>query len=115
MREWCGLPPARFRIGSERHYPEEAPVRAVSVGPFWIDPVPVTNGAFREFAEATGYATMAEKVPDARDYPGALPHMLKPGSLVFTPPRQGPSRRRSCASFSRRSPRRPRPLPVPAH
>jgi formylglycine-generating enzyme required for sulfatase activity len=76
-----------FRMGSERHYPEEAPVRSVSVGSLWIDPAPVTNRAFREFAEATGYTTVAEKVPDARHYPGALPHMLKPGSLVFTPPR----------------------------
>ena len=77
----------RFRMGSEKHYPEEAPVRAVSVGSFWIDRTPVTNHEFRRFVEATGYVTVAEKVPDARDYPGALPHMLKPGSLVFTPPR----------------------------
>ncbi len=75
-----------FRMGSEKHYPEEAPVRAVSVGAFWIDRTPVTNCEFRRFVEATGYVTVAEKVPDARDYPGALPHMLKPGSLVFTPP-----------------------------
>src|SRR6185312_15698768 len=26
--------------------------------------------------------------PKPQDYPGALPHMLKAGSLVFTPPRQ---------------------------
>jgi formylglycine-generating enzyme len=75
-----------FRMGSEKHYPEEAPVRVVSVGSFWIDRTPVTNREFRRFVEATGYITVAEKVPDARDYPGALPHMLKPGSLVFTPP-----------------------------
>ncbi len=30
---------------------------------------------------------MAEIAPDPNDYPGALPHMLKPGSLVFAPPR----------------------------
>jgi formylglycine-generating enzyme len=35
---------------------------------------------------ATGYVTTAEVVPDAKDYPGALPHMLYAGSLVFTPP-----------------------------
>jgi formylglycine-generating enzyme len=33
-------------------------------------------------------ASGAEKRPDARDYPGALPHMLKAASLVFTPPAQ---------------------------
>jgi formylglycine-generating enzyme required for sulfatase activity len=37
--------------------------------------------------EATGYVTFAEIPPDPKDYPGALPHMLKAGSLVFAPPR----------------------------
>ncbi len=76
-----------FRMGSDRHYPEEAPVHRVAVGSFWIDQTPVTNRQFRQFVEATGYRTVAETAPDPRDYPGALPHMLKPGSLVFTPPR----------------------------
>lgn len=75
-----------FRMGSDAHYPEESPAHLVTVGPFWIDLIPVTNRMFRRFAEATGYVTLAETVPDANDYPGALPHMLKPGSLVFTPP-----------------------------
>jgi formylglycine-generating enzyme required for sulfatase activity len=30
---------------------------------------------------------VAEREPDPKDYPGALPHMLKAGSLVFSPPR----------------------------
>ena len=46
----------------------------------------MTNLQFREFVEATGYVTFAEIPPDPKDYPGALPHMLKAGSLVFTPP-----------------------------
>lgn len=75
-----------FRMGSDGHYPEEAPAHRVSVRPFWIDRTPVTNGGFRRFVEATGYITVAELAPDPKDYPGALPHMLKPGSLVFTPP-----------------------------
>jgi formylglycine-generating enzyme required for sulfatase activity len=37
--------------------------------------------------EATGHVTFAEIAPDPKDYPGALPHMLKSGSLVFAPPR----------------------------
>ena len=74
-------------MGSDRHYPEEAPVHRVTVSPFWIDRTPVTNRQFRQFVEATGYVTVAEVAPDPKDYPGALPHMLKPGSLVFTPPR----------------------------
>ncbi len=74
-------------MGSDRHYPEEAPVHRVAVDPFWIDRTPVTNRQFRQFIQATGYVTVAEIAPDPKDYPGALPHMLKAGSLVFTPPR----------------------------
>jgi formylglycine-generating enzyme len=81
------IPGGTFRMGSDHHYPEEAPVHRVTVSPFWIDPTPVTNRQFREFVQATGYVTVAEIAPDAKAYPGALPHMLKPGSLVFTPPR----------------------------
>jgi formylglycine-generating enzyme len=77
-----------FRMGSDRHYPEEAPVHRVTVGSFWIDRTPVTNRAFRKFVNDTGYATFAEIKPDAKDYPGALPHMLRAGSLVFTPPKK---------------------------
>jgi formylglycine-generating enzyme required for sulfatase activity len=76
-----------FRMGSDRHYQEEAPVHRVTVDGFWIDRVPVTNRDFRKFINATGYVTFAEIPPDPKDYPGALPHMLKAGSLVFTPPK----------------------------
>jgi sulfatase modifying factor 1 len=76
-----------FRMGSDRHYPEEAPSHRVSVGGFRIDRTPVTNGQFRDFVKATGYVTFAEIAPDSKDYPGALPNMLKAGSLVFTPPK----------------------------
>jgi sulfatase modifying factor 1 len=75
-----------FRMGSDHHYPEEAPVHRVTVDGFWIDPTPVTNRQFRAFVEATGHVTVAERKPDPKDYPGALPHMLKAGSLVFSPP-----------------------------
>jgi formylglycine-generating enzyme required for sulfatase activity len=76
-----------FRMGSDSHYREEAPVHRVHVDGFWIDRTPVTNRQFRAFVEATGHVTCAEIAPDPKDYTGALPHMLKPGSLVFTPPR----------------------------
>src|SRR5215475_1545728 len=80
------IPGGTFRMGSDRHYPEEAPAHRVTVAPFWIDRAPVTNRQFKQFVAATGYVTVAEIAPDPQDYPGALPHMLKPGSLVFTPP-----------------------------
>jgi formylglycine-generating enzyme required for sulfatase activity len=76
-----------FRMGSDRHYPEEAPAHRVSVDGFWIDRAPVTNRQFRQFVKATGYTTFAEIAPKPEDYPGALPGMLKAGSLVFSPPK----------------------------
>jgi formylglycine-generating enzyme required for sulfatase activity len=77
------IPGGAFQMGSEHHYPEERPVHQVSVDGFWIDRYPVTNERFRRFVEATGYVTSAEIPPNPADYPGALPHMLYPGSLVF--------------------------------
>jgi formylglycine-generating enzyme required for sulfatase activity len=73
-------------MGSDRHYPEEAPAHSVTVAGFWIDRTPVTNADFHQFIRATGYVTFAEIRPKATDYAGALPHMLRAGSLVFAPP-----------------------------
>lgn len=75
-----------FQMGSDHHYAEEAPAHRATVDGFWIDPAPVTNREFLAFVEATGHVTVAEQVPNAADYPGALPHMLRAGSLVFSPP-----------------------------
>lgn len=85
--DMVSVPGGTFRMGSDQHYPEEAPSHSVTVSPFRIDRTPVTNRQFREFVEATSYVTVAERAPDPKDYPGALPHMLKAGSLVFSPPR----------------------------
>lgn len=74
-----------FRMGSERFYPEEAPVRRVRVDAFLIDEVPVTNRAFARFVEATGHRTVAELPLDASAYPGLPPEMAQPGSSVFDP------------------------------
>ena len=83
--EMIFLPGGTFRMGSDRHYPEEAPAHRVTVDGFWIDRTPVTNARFRAFVRATGHVTLAERAPLAADYPGALPHRLTPGSLVFKP------------------------------
>jgi formylglycine-generating enzyme required for sulfatase activity len=80
------IPGGTFRMGSDKHYPEEAPVHRVSVDGFWMQPTTVTNRQFRAFVEATGHITFAEKAPDPKDYPGALANMLKAGSLVFKAP-----------------------------
>jgi len=86
--EMVWIPGGTFRMGSDKHYAEEAPVHRVTVDAFWIDRTPVTNRQFREFVRATGHVSFAEVAPDPKDYPGALPNMLRAGSLVFSPPKQ---------------------------
>ena len=73
-----------FRMGSDAHYPEEAPAHRVGVDDFWIDRFQVTNSQFAAFVEQTGYVTVAERPLDPNDFPGAPPENLVPGSLVFT-------------------------------
>src|SRR5690242_19778839 len=73
-RDMMWIPGGTFRMGSDRHYVEEAPVYRATVEAFWIDRTPVTNREFREFVTATGHVTFAEIAPDPKDYPGALPN-----------------------------------------
>ncbi|CCW18304.1 Sulfatase modifying factor 1 precursor (C-alpha-formyglycine-generating enzyme 1) [Sphingobium indicum BiD32] len=77
------LPGGTFQMGSDRFYPEEAPVRRVQVDGFWMDATPVTNRDFARFVEATGHVTLAELAPDPKDYPGMDPTMAQAGSLLF--------------------------------
>ena len=72
-------------MGSDRFYPEERPVHTVTVDDFWIDAHLVTNRDFAGFVAETGYVTIAERPLDPADYPGALPELLRPGGLVFSP------------------------------
>lgn len=55
------IPAGFFRMGSSRHYPDEAPVRKVAVEGFWMDRHTITNRQFSEFVEATGHVTLAER------------------------------------------------------
>ena len=80
------IPGGTFLMGSDKHYPDEAPAHRVTVNGFWIDRHPVTNRQFKEFVRATKHVTVAEITPDPKDYPGALPHMIYAGSLMFSPP-----------------------------
>src|SRR5258705_11606021 len=80
------VPTGTFRMGSNEHYREEAPAHRVTVDGLGIDRYPVTNERFGRFVEATGHVTFAELPPNPDDYPGALPELLHPGSLVFRKP-----------------------------
>jgi formylglycine-generating enzyme len=75
-----------FLMGSDRHYPEEAPAHKVAVGGFWIDRHTITNAEFARFVAKTGHVTVAEQAPDPADYPGAKPELLIPASTVFRQP-----------------------------
>jgi formylglycine-generating enzyme len=83
-KDMAWVPGGEFLMGSNDFYPEERPVHSVTVDGFWIDEHPVTVAEFRRFVKATGHVTWAERAPDPADYPGALPELLVPGSLVFT-------------------------------
>jgi formylglycine-generating enzyme required for sulfatase activity len=84
------IPGGIFSMGSDRHYPEEAPARLVKTSDFWIDETPVTNAEFAQFVAATGYVTTAERAPTQEEYPDASPEMLRAGSSVFAPPESCP-------------------------
>jgi sulfatase modifying factor 1 len=72
-----------FAMGSNNHYPEEAPVHNVALDGFWMDKHSVTNARFALFARKTNYVTVAERRPDPALFPDAPLENLVPGSLVF--------------------------------
>jgi formylglycine-generating enzyme len=82
------IPGGTFLMGSDHHYPEEAPAHQVTVAGFWMDQYAVTNREFRLFVEATGHVTVAERPANPDDYPGAKPELLAPSSVMFHKPAQ---------------------------
>ncbi|RWC26038.1 formylglycine-generating enzyme family protein [Mesorhizobium sp.] len=83
------VPGGGFLMGSDHHYPEEAPAHRVVVDGFWMDRTTVTNAEFRHFVEASGYVTLAERPASAADYPGASVDSLAPASALFVKPPRG--------------------------
>jgi formylglycine-generating enzyme len=77
------LPGGRFLMGSEDEDinpgDNEAPIREVTVLPFRIDPMAVTNARFGAFVKATGYVTDAERFGWSFVF-----HLLLPPSLAHT-------------------------------
>ena len=76
------VPGGDFKMGDERFYAEERPVRRVTVTGFWIDRSPVTVADFARFVEATGYVTIAERRRDECRTPNGRPSAAL-GSFVF--------------------------------
>ena len=65
VEEMIKIDIGRFLMGAESEdgfaADGEGPVRKVTLDPFYIDLYPVTNRRFREFVEARGYKTEAER------------------------------------------------------
>jgi formylglycine-generating enzyme len=90
------IPAGEFTMGTNdpNSMPNERPARRVKLDEFFIDEHDVTNAEFRKFVEATKYVTTAERPVDWEELKKQVPpgtpkpadEMLKPGSLVFTPP-----------------------------
>lgn len=79
------IPAGTFRMGSDHHYPEEAPAHEARVAPFRLERHPVTNAQFARFVDETGYVTVAERELPADEYPDLTVEERSPGSLVFRP------------------------------
>lgn len=90
------IPGGEFVMGTDERdaYAHERPAHRVKVSGFWMDSTEVTNSAFRQFVEATGYVTVAERKPDWEEIRKSLPpgtpkppdSLLVAGSLVFRKP-----------------------------
>lgn len=85
-KDMVWIPGGTFMMGSNDHYPEEAPAHQVSVNGFWMDQYTVTNAQFSRFVEDTNYVTSAERCPNPADYPGAKRELILPASVVFRRP-----------------------------
>ncbi|MEM1135719.1 MAG: formylglycine-generating enzyme family protein [Bacteroidota bacterium] len=90
------IPGGEFIMGSdhENATTAEKPAHKVQVASFWMDAHEVTNAQFKAFVDATNYITLAERPINWEEMKKQLPpntpkppdDVLKPGSLVFTPP-----------------------------
>lgn len=83
------IPGGRFEMGALNTVPDEFPPHVVALDGFWMDTTEVTNRQFKEFVDATGYMTTAERAPELRSIqPDSelanlqiLPEFNKPGSI----------------------------------
>lgn len=83
------VPGGRGMIGTDR--PElpvdgEAPLRMTRIKPFAMDETTVTNARFRQFVEATGHITTAERMGDSFVFAHLLPDDMPPTRAVADAP-----------------------------
>lgn len=91
--EMVFIPGGTFTMGAdyEGTKKDERPPHQVNVNGFWMDKTLVTNKQFKEFVDATGYVTTAEKAPTLEEImsqvpqgtPPPAPELLVASSLVF--------------------------------
>ncbi len=82
------IPAGEFQMGcDDPSFPDASPIHKVRLSSFWLDKADVTNKQFAQFFDATGYVTVAERIPDQKDFPQADPKNLVAGSLVFRAPK----------------------------
>lgn len=76
-KEMVLLPGGAFFMGADDREgfaaDGEGPVREVTLRPFWIDAMAVTNSRFGAFVDATGYVTEAERFGNSFVFGGLLP------------------------------------------
>ena len=111
-------------MGSEDFYPEERPVRRVTVPGFLMDARQVTAAEYRRFVRETGYVTVAERPLDPADYPGRRPRAARARARSCSARRTGRCRSTTSGAGGSTSPalleatgragqldQRPRPAP----
>ena len=100
------IPGGRFVMGDARGAPHKHPdhldvipehrdslhEHEVTLDGFWMDKTEVTNAQFREFVDATGHLTDAERRRSPAEFAGQVPDItqipddfLAPGSICFNP------------------------------
>ena len=91
------VPGGTYRMGSDRHYPEEAPAHPVTVDGFWMDRHPVTNEAFARFVERRGTSPSRRSPPIRPTIPVRCPRCCMPPRSCSTS-RRCASRCATCVS-----------------
>jgi formylglycine-generating enzyme len=83
--EMVWIPGGTFFMGNDPDPEGNAPRHPVTVRGFWMDNTEVTNAQFAEFVKATGYVTVAERLPTPEEFRGPVPADAKAFSICFVP------------------------------